>query len=302
MRVAVVGNCQARPVGQVLEAMCPGLTVLPETIVHLSNVGSKQAECSRLQEADLILGQSVQDGYPADHLTTSALRSKYGSKLLVWPNLFFVGNCPDIVYMTTKDKQRVVGPLDAYHSQLIFECWREGVRPENVIDRTAALSANVSRFKALAEHSLGVFVQRERDCDLQISSYIADHWQNRRLFFTFNHPSAELMQVLCRRLADIAGFDIERAAGLTTDKEPLDKIIPPHWSELYAAVGMQYEAPLQAKGVACSYNGNRIVLGETQNYGIQALIDAFYLSYEAQRPSLTDVRLTPNYAQLPLAA
>lgn len=297
MKVAVVGNCQARPVADYLASMCRDVELLPDTIVHLSGPHTAEEDLKRLDEADLLVAQSVHDGYHAEHLTTNALRKRYPSRVIVWPNLFFIGNCADIAYLTTADNQRLLGPLGAYHNRFVFECWKNGVEEKSALDAVNELyEIHSSRLSDSVETSLSELQRRDDNSDVGIVEFIATQWQNKRLFFTFNHPTAELLIELSRQIADAASIARQLDIESTFDNEPLNPIVPATREQVSKALGLGYRPNSTSKGVVMTYEDDVLNASGTSLYSFAELIKCSYTAYNFQPAANQAVRVTPSYA------
>jgi len=297
MKIAIVGNCQARPVGQYMSNMCSELELLPETIVHLSSAKNAKQELNRLDQADLLIAQSVQDGYHASHLTTNALRERYGDNVLVWPNLFFNGNCADLAYLTSEDNERLEGPLGAYHNKFIFECWKNGIEQSHALDALDTLySKRATELSTSVDQSLEELHRRDLSSDVQIAAHIASKWQDQRLFFTFNHPTASLLMELSRQLIEAAGLSQAEDYLVDTEHEPLDPIIPATNARVASILGLNYPADLTSKGVELSVDQRALNFHGEALYTYPELIRASYAAYDAQPSAQLSVRVTPRYA------
>ena len=75
MRVAVFGNCQARPLSSALQAAIPDLEVLDVVVVHLAKQADADQTLAAIDSADLVLAQRVVEDYPTPFVRTGELRS-----------------------------------------------------------------------------------------------------------------------------------------------------------------------------------------------------------------------------------
>ena len=64
-----------------------GADIATVAIVHLLKDDNEHTHASAFAAADFILAQSVADTYPCRFVQTHTLRSRYGAKVLTWPNL-----------------------------------------------------------------------------------------------------------------------------------------------------------------------------------------------------------------------
>src|SRR5947208_11955161 len=99
MRVTVIANCQARPVADYLRLLGRDVEIVDIVITHLA----KETDVSRLEQAaaksDFIFAQLVQPNYPVSVVRSAVLKERYGDRVVLWPNLFFKGQCPDLCYV-----------------------------------------------------------------------------------------------------------------------------------------------------------------------------------------------------------
>lgn len=296
MKVAIVGNCQARPVASFMQAMAPSLHTLPVTVIHLSNANQANAELEVLDQADIVFSQWVSDDYPATHLATSRLRERYQEKLVTWPNLFFTGNCPELTYITHAEG-RINGPLDAYHNRFLFEVWSEGVSVENARARLGEKYTECAeQILASVQTSLLTLEQRDSDCDIQMLDIIAANWKNTRLFFTFNHPSNTLLLPLVSRMLEFANIAVDIDLDSAFVPEPLSLIVAPTHSELDNVLGLEYDSVESSKGVDMTIDGSVIKSGKSRLYSAKDTVRLFYEAYDATSPDIATCRFTPAYS------
>ena len=297
LSVTVVGNCQARPVANYIASMCPGVSMLPEIIVHLSSLESATSDLEILDQAEYILAQSVQDGYHAEHLTTSALKERYGKKVLVWPNLFFNGNCADIFYLTSETGERLQGPLGPYHNLYIFRCWKNRISEAQVPDALEEMYRNdAETLLTSVEASMKVLKDRDDESDVAIVDHIKSEWRKKRLFFTFNHPTADLLIELSRQLADAASLTRTMDIDSSFDGEPLNPIVPATSKLLATILDLDYHITDTSKGMQIKLDDGKVDLSGKWLYSLEDFISQSYAAYDLQPASNSSVRYTPNYA------
>src|SRR5262249_53693050 len=151
---------------------------------------AREADTVRLEQAaaksDFIFAQLVQPAYPVQLVRSSALKERYGERVLLWPNIFFKGQTPDLCYVTATSGARVLGPLGEYHSRPIINAWREGLTVEMASLRLTGGQVELMALDDLVAISLQELRQRELQCAVGITDIIEEHWRSRRCFFTFN--------------------------------------------------------------------------------------------------------------------
>lgn len=96
IHVAVLGNCQARPIATLLPLYNPAITVTCVDVVHLLRDEDAPQYAQALRQADVILAQHVADTYPCSFVRNSELVRQYGHKVIFWINLYFRGYNPEL--------------------------------------------------------------------------------------------------------------------------------------------------------------------------------------------------------------
>lgn len=281
MKIVVVGNCQARPLTQVFQRGSAAETLTP-IILHLSKASDEQEHTLLFNEADVILCQFTAPTFEPNHLAMRNLKSLYPSKVIVWPNIFYSGQQPRLRYMTHTQKGRIIGPLDAYHDLQLVSQWyldRLGFNPFTGQPSDAEIQ----------ELSISQLKERETDCDVVVSDIIEENVNNRRLFFTFNHPTFWLLEMLSRRVSEQIGLQVSLNKG--SDWEPLGQIVPP--SNL-----VDIDA---ADAVFSGFQTNASDAKNTRQkktFSSVELREETFICYDTQRELLEDnqnIRLTPQF-------
>ena len=239
-RIAIVGNCQARPLAEMLARAVKGLDLPEPIIIHLARPEEAAAHHALLDSADHVLTQLVADNYPVEHLRTELLRARFGERLTVWPNVFFRGQNPDLVYVTHASG-RLVSPMGHYHSRAVYTAWREGVPLDALREEDyASRSREPAEFLSAVERSFEDLRTRERETDVGIADEIARRWRSEPLFHTFNHPSATLLAELSRRVAARLGLSLAGEASLESAPDRLGTVRPPMESALARTLGLEF--------------------------------------------------------------
>lgn len=278
MKILVIGNCQARPLSQLL---CDGNlnTALKPIIVHLAKPDDVLRDRALMSEADIIVAQNTAKSFEPEHLRSNKVKEEYNDKTIIWPNVFYIGQTPYLRYVTHKTAGRLIGPLEAYHDLRFLSNWyseRLGISyPEIEID-----------VDEVSAKSLDELQRREAQCDIEISDIIENYGTLKRIFFTFNHPSRLILEALAKRIAEKAG--IKRQEVSKTKWEPLGRIVPP------SIFDNPPRADSQFMGLVTNDEG-RIV---RYTYSEESLCKAFFDLYDKSINYLADpasLRITPNY-------
>lgn len=292
--IAIVGNCQVRPLAEILSACTQVNADIAQIIVHLSSNDSAQEHMALLENADLILSQLVAGNYPVAHVTTQHLKEHFTDKVVVWPNVFFHGQNPDLFYASGEQNTRVFGPLDVYHSRALIELWKQGVPPEEV--QAENYIPSVYSDNAIAEQvdrSFHDLAQREVHTDIKMCDYIKAHWQTKKLFHTFNHPTSHTIKALAAQIIDYLGIGDNGDSCI--DKEYNDwlgTIQPPVEKYMAQQLGLQYDVGTEIAGVELQGNES-VIPGQYRSYTFNEFVAAAFDCYNAQRSTMNAVRFTP---------
>lgn len=286
IRIAVIANCQARPVATLVRHLAPQAEITGIAVVHLATPKDETSLAEACAAADLVFAQLVADNYPVPFVRTAALKAAHPGKVVAWPNLFFRGQCPDLHYATGEGRRRLNGPLGDYHSRTVLDGWLGG-RP------TAATLARLEEGDlaappGAAEDSLAQLRQREAAADVAVSDLIAEDWTRRRLFFTFNHPRRVLLEAVTRRLLAAAGI---AATGAIPPRygEPLGRVVPPMTAGMRTALGLDFGDEGEAiRGIAWPSEPTTRHL----EYTLPDLVDALYHAYDSQADVARAARLS----------
>jgi hypothetical protein len=284
MRIQVVANCQARPVTEILRELVPHLELQDSLIVHLSKDADRQTQLEQIGQADVIFAQLTTDGFRPEHLSTRALQTRFGNKVIVWPNIFYLGQQPYLRYFTHPQEGRLIGPLEALHDLRLFSSWqRTGqVSPDVLNEHDQGFIA------ALRNESRLALQEKETSCDVIISDFIANHENHKPIFFTFNHPTRFILTEMSRRLLGAIGMAPNQVTKPTVS-EPLGRYqVPSTWS--------LPEGLVQGDNTRILPNGVLERLpGPPKQYNIPELCQAYQHLYD-NRPiyrTPEQIRLTP---------
>jgi hypothetical protein len=218
VKVVVTGNCQARPLANLLGSV-PQVDVTDVIILHLAREDQEQAHQEAIHSADVIIAQFTDDAFKPSHLRSSVLRES--GKAIIWPNIFFSGQQPFLRYVTSPTYGRLNGPLDVYHDVRIMTHWHMERFGTPLFNE----SFDASFAERVANQSLEELARRESNCDVSVAEKINSMWRDERLFFTFNHPTISLLKHVAELVFREIG--LPHSLGGIQYREPLDKIIPP---------------------------------------------------------------------------
>lgn len=288
IRVAVVGNCQARPMAALLSLMNPGIEVRTVAVVHLLRDEEEAAYAPLFREADFILSQHVADTYPCAFVRTSELRQRYGSKLLLWLNLYFRGYNPELFVLRMDGRTPLRGPLGDYHCRAFFEGWQQELPVREILARHGDPEYNRERYAAVPEASLAELQRREELTQTRILPVLRDLVWKQRLFFTFNHPSWALLEMLAASLLELMGLSAAPRRSLR-GSEPLGMIRIPLNPWVRQAHDLKFPEDGTWTGLKVRNIGpGTVTVGKRKVYAPEDLVRQFFAVYDAHRAALQD--------------
>ncbi|WP_226583481.1 WcbI family polysaccharide biosynthesis putative acetyltransferase [Acuticoccus sediminis] len=225
--IAVVGNCQARPLAQIIQAMLPNAVLTEPVIVHLARPAEEEAVMERLSGADVILAQLVADNYPVPFVRNSALKEAFGERVFLWLNLFYRGYNPELTYYRQMPNADRRFPLGDYHIRTVYEAFQAGLGVGETVARLADPDWNRQTYGAVAAESLEELRRREAPLPVKIVDDIAEREAHERLFFTFNHPALQLLADYAAKLLGALGLAPRFQIVNGMIGEPLSQIVVP---------------------------------------------------------------------------
>ena len=225
--IAVVGNCQARPLAQIIKTMRPDVALVEPVIVHLAKPEEEAAVMERLSGADIVLAQIVADTYPVPYVRNGVQREAFGDKLFLWLNLYYRGQNPELTYIRKLPNRHRRYPLSDYHITTIAEAYKAGLSVDATVERLADPDYNRATYEGVAAASLDELRRREDGLPVKIVDDIAEREASERLFFTFNHPSVALLAEYAGRILTALGLPPRLAIAPGMMNEPLSPVVVP---------------------------------------------------------------------------
>jgi hypothetical protein len=231
----------------------------------------------RLDETDYIFVQRVSEDYVLEWVRPSQMRQRYGTKALVWPNIYFDGYFPDVQYIYLKDYGKLQGPLDDYHLRRVFNAHKAGLPKTTAVRMIEEGDATTdsNSFKASIEQLLS----REQDADVIISDYVSALALKKRLFYTPNHPYNFVLVEMAERLASRASLFFDRTA-VDVNRYKLDKVFIPVYPSIWRSQKLAFDDDPIFKGRAVEgLTESTVTLGSERLYNAVELVDEFYRLY-----------------------
>lgn len=284
-RAVVVGNCQATALELMLSTneeftrrfelvRFPPVHEFPEELIP---------ELHRaVADASVLIAQRVDDGYrDGIGLGTDTLAALAATSTVIrWPSVYWTGYFPDLSYLRDSDRAPVLdGPFD-YHDRAILRAYAAGVDVEGAcaLLQDPDVPSNAQEWAA---HATAELELRGKDCDVQISSFIASRCRDELLFFTMNHPTNRLLAFIARQITELLGVPGEVDSALMPGEVLGSTFYPLHANHVRALAlgfGAQYAA------------GSTPFKIRDAIYEPAQAVRAFY-DYYAEHPQLVELNL-----------
>jgi hypothetical protein len=242
MRVLVYGNCQAGPIGRLLEIAAPNLEVVRVAPVHTILPADHEATVSLFRAADVVLSQPIGPGFGA--LSTEALKAQVGAReWVMYPSIYFSGAFPYLQYLRNRSGPPMRGPLGDYHDTRILQSFVNGLDEQACLKALEVEDPDLCRThfnEALAES-----IRREATLDISVinDNSMRDLLLLERSFHTFNHPSNKVMWQVVSEFLKLMSIPIAAGAKppVTQFLDEISAAIPP---EMTSAVGLTCTDPV----------------------------------------------------------
>jgi hypothetical protein len=279
-KIVIVGNCQARPLAHILKTLNPAIDVYAVAVVHLLKQVQIEEYIPAFENADIIISQLISENYPCEFVRTNFLRESFNEKLITILNLYYSGYNPELIYIRNSFQGTLKGPLWDYHNKTIVDSWREGISTEHAARRIFDKDYNKEKYLQTISTSMNELKRRELLTNIKATDLIEQSLSTEKLFFTFNHPSMNLMTRMCRRILREIGLeciDIEKLIF----KEALDKIAMPVNVFSKAQLKVNFQDLSYFQGVACEIEKDgRVQLKRKYQYSLNEIIEKYYKIYD----------------------
>jgi hypothetical protein len=202
----IYGNCQTRPLSRILCAnqefsnKYDVIQFKPVFIIEHADLENLKLIC---KEVDVFIYQPVKSGYRGmEELGTDYLKNllKPEAISIAFPSLYFNAYNPEIIYISKPnsldDDKVFMGPLGQYHNKNIIDMFVRGCSLKEImsfLSNPDALSTT-SIYEKL-KLSFEELARREVafNIDVKITNYIKKYYTAKRLFYTINHPSNDII-------------------------------------------------------------------------------------------------------------
>jgi hypothetical protein len=197
-KFSVYGNCQADPLGSILRTNSEfneqwEFVQFPKPSFALRPNDWEQIE-KLMSELDLFITQNVGDSHGIFASDNLIKQMKPDADVLRIPNAYFSGYMPEVVYFRAGEPH--VTKFCDYHDENFLALFMKD--PVHAVESAVRAAQSEDTYsiefvKNNAEKSIEELQRREEACDVTVSDYIAENWQNDILFYSMNHPKRKVL-------------------------------------------------------------------------------------------------------------
>jgi hypothetical protein len=206
-KAVIIGNCQATALEMMLnthEAFREHFELVSFPPVHEMFEETIPLVHRAVAEADVVIPQRIDDAYRGGiGLGTNTIISIATTDRVVrWPSVYWGGYFPDLFYLRNAKGETVVdGPFD-YHDRVILQAFNAGLDVADAC-RLLADAERPSNAQEWAAHATAELDIRGQDCDVDVATFIASHFQDEMLFFTMNHPTNRMLAFIAQQMVEM---------------------------------------------------------------------------------------------------
>lgn len=194
--VVIYANCQGSVIGQILEKHYSNLFCV-KLLTNYQFISNKLVlPVELISSADVFIYQPIHGHgvYDTDFIVNEYI-DREKTKCISFPYIYFLGYHPDH-FEDTKYKTLSQNPnsliLKYGHKWLSNH---QNENPEKCLDHHETLF-DVCYMNGKRDEALVILGEREKQCTIKVSGLIRDHYKQKLLFNTVNHPSNELYYLL----------------------------------------------------------------------------------------------------------
>lgn len=216
MKIVVFANCQANPIGSLLEIAGSGIEAIRCPPVH--TISSEDAEklYEMVSKSDVVVHQPIGENFGP--ISSDHLRSKFSSKGFVsFPSIYFGGLFPQLIYLRKPGGGTLRGPLGDYHDIRIIESFISGLSEVGCVER---IEYDDREYGEQYQTALKESKRRDKLVDVPVMDIIEELMEIERPLNTFNHPTTAVIWQVSLRILGHLGIRKK-----ITAKQPFKKFL-----------------------------------------------------------------------------
>lgn len=238
MKLTVLANCQASPLGNLLNQTSSEIELLRIPPVHTVTKDNLDMVLNTVSQCDVVIHQPVGENFGP--ISSEQLQQHFPDKRFIsFPSIFFAGLLPHLAYLRKPGGGTFQGPLGDYHDLRIVGAFQRG-------DSEQACLENIGNFdidaQAHYQECWEESSRREQTVDIPVMHFVKERIKKTHIFYTFNHVDNELLWNVTQSVLDL--LNVPRDGIL---KPPITKllgnVIASVPASLTTALGCDWAAP-----------------------------------------------------------
>ncbi|WP_345993140.1 WcbI family polysaccharide biosynthesis putative acetyltransferase [Sulfurimonas sp. HSL-1716] len=243
--IAVLTNCQGEVIKNILkEHLKDNVTFFDVPLVHTiaQDEIKKDEVLQLLNDADLIITQPLGNYFTS--ISLKNIKEKLDKNLFVFPSIYFQGYNPEMFYFKNLNGFSNLDFPAHYHDLVIFIGYMKKLTKKQLVDIFYDDDFYYSDIlKKMFDDSILTLQEYELECDLSVSSIIENN-KTKKLFYTCNHPTTDLLNYVSRNILDYLDY----TGTFTPAQTALDWIRYPSYASVAKFYGYDFESMYHING------------------------------------------------------
>lgn len=237
--VTIFANCQAGPMGAMLNEFVTDLCVLNTPLVHQITPDTRATILDNIQRSDVIIHQPLSATF--SDLSSPALVKRFSDKtFLSFPSIFFGGFFPQLTYLRIPEHGVLWGPLNDYHDTRIIDAFLNGETQAQCLERVRSSDPGEMVYYDIA---LAESLKRDEKVHVPVMDIIQEEMQISPPLFTFNHPTNRVLWRVLERILRHMGNPVPNALDRLPERDFLGNtraLVP---DSIPASLGLPWRIP-----------------------------------------------------------
>ena len=199
-KIVVISSCQGPALARVIGALAD-VSVFACAVAKTRNAALAHHVLRMMEAADHILIANLTSAW--GQFSRANLKARFGDKVVVYHRPFFEAFHPDLAYGEPDGPKSAVGD---YHSRIVVDSFQRGLDEDRCAARFTADEYRRMGFEQIAAKAFEKLEKKDLDVDIGIADLVRDNMRRVPLFYTVNHPTSALSELMARRYLDHLGI------------------------------------------------------------------------------------------------
>ncbi|HWS66626.1 MAG TPA: GSCFA domain-containing protein [Steroidobacteraceae bacterium] len=233
----VLGNCQARSMGECLQALSRRVTArgveikLPDMVEEFARKNDRFH--SILSQYDFILTQPSYAPLIKTHFPNLS------TQVELFPAVSFSAYHPDLVYIKVRSTNSYLcGPLGHYNSAIAFWGFSHGLDPKETLELFNSHTYEALGYFRFWKSSRQALIEQGKDANVSLAEYL-DKWSSAGCFMhSINHPMLHVIADIAENVLDRVEIRSAKMGSFYLADEQADGPVWPVFPEIAAQLGV----------------------------------------------------------------